>query len=261
MIPHLYLLEQLMFERVRERQREARQEQTLTGLWKPHHSMVCYLIGCLGIFFVAPGISMQQLVQPDQRAGSNCTRESVPESKETMVHPPIHAEEQLDMATELQTAVLERERLVQSGFSAEEIVALLWLRQWYHMGGSDRFELVRCWEFLRLLAKPQSGGHSRLTAAERRRLATILVRGPRAWGYSNDLWTLARVAEVIERRFNVRYHVSHVHRLLGQLGFSAQKPARLARERNDIAVEEFRGKRWSAIKKGAPRASHHRPGR
>jgi transposase len=110
-------------------------------------------------------------------------------------------------------------------------------------------------------AKPQSGGQSRLTAAERRRLAAILVRGPRAWGYSNDLWTLARVAEVIERRFNVRYHVSHVHRLLGQLGFSAQKPARLARERDDVAVEEFRGKRWSAIKKSAPRASHHRPGR
>ena len=72
-----------------------------------------------------------------------------------------------------------------------------------------------------------------------------------AWGYANDLWTLARVVDVIERRFNVRYHVSHVHRLLGQLGFSAQKPARLARERNDVAVEDFRSRRWKAIKKGS----------
>ena len=88
-----------------------------------------------------------------------------------------------------------------------------------------------------------------MTARELRRLRTILIRGPQAWGYPNELWTLARVADVIERRFEVRYHISHVHRLLGQLGFSAQKPARLARERNDIAVEDFRKRRWRAIKK------------
>jgi hypothetical protein len=39
----------------------------------------------------------------------------------------------------------------QSGFSAEEIVAFLWLRQWYQTGGSDRVQMVRHLEFLRLL--------------------------------------------------------------------------------------------------------------
>jgi hypothetical protein len=153
MIPHLYMLEQLVLERVRERQREARQEQMLADLWKPPHGMVRYLLGCPGIFFVASVTRVPHLEQPDQQTGSNYTRESVPESKNTLMYPQIHAEEQLHMTTHLETVALERERLVRSGFSAEENVALLWLRQWYHMGGSDRFELVRRWEFLRLLVK------------------------------------------------------------------------------------------------------------
>ena len=65
----------------------------------------------------------------------------------------IHNEEQLNMGTYLQVVALEQERLVQSGFTTEEIVALLWLRQWYQTGGSDRYQLVRRWEFLKLLVR------------------------------------------------------------------------------------------------------------
>jgi hypothetical protein len=35
MVPNLYILEQLVLERVRKRQHEAQQEQMLAGLWKP----------------------------------------------------------------------------------------------------------------------------------------------------------------------------------------------------------------------------------
>ncbi len=61
----------------------------------------------------------------------------------------IKAEEQLTIAGE--TDVPEMDRLAQSGFTAEEITALLWLRRWYQTGGSDRMEIVRHWEFLRWL--------------------------------------------------------------------------------------------------------------
>ena len=98
-------------------------------------------------------------------------------------------------------------------------------------------------------SKPQAGGKSRLSARDQKRLSAILIRGPRPWGWSNELWTLGRIAEVIRRRFGIEYSISAVHRIVVQLGFSAQKPARLARERNDEAVEEFRKKRWRAIKK------------
>jgi hypothetical protein len=45
----------------------------------------------------------------------------------------------------------DAEALTQSGFTPEEIVSLLWLRQWYQNGGSDRVEVVRHLEFLKLL--------------------------------------------------------------------------------------------------------------
>ncbi len=61
----------------------------------------------------------------------------------------IKAEEQLTIAGE--TDVPEMDRLAQSGFTAEEITALLWLRRWYQTGGSDRMEIVRQWEFLKWL--------------------------------------------------------------------------------------------------------------
>ncbi len=41
--------------------------------------------------------------------------------------------------------------LTQDGFSSEEIGSLLWLRQWYQNGGSDRIEVVRRLEFLKLM--------------------------------------------------------------------------------------------------------------
>ncbi len=53
-----------------------------------------------------------------------------------------------DVVTETLT---ETELLAQNGFTQDEIVSLLWLRQWYQNGGSDRVEVVRHLEFIRLL--------------------------------------------------------------------------------------------------------------
>src|SRR5262245_15364982 len=112
-----------------------------------------------------------------------------------------------------------------------------------------------------LASKPQSGGKARISAAQRKHLVDCLLKGPREYGWTTELWTLSRVAKLIRDEFSVRYHISHVHRMLRDLGFSAQKPARLARERNDQAVDDFRAKRWPAIKKSAPRRADDRPPR
>jgi len=60
-------------------------------------------------------------------------------------------EEHLEKESLLQAAGTETDMLAQCGWSAEEIVALLWLRQWYQTGGSDRVQIVRHLEFLKLL--------------------------------------------------------------------------------------------------------------
>ena len=67
------------------------------------------------------------------------------------MNPSISMEEQLEIETQGQAPVTETDLLAQCGFSAEEIVSLLWLRQWYQTGGSDRAQIVRHLEFLKLL--------------------------------------------------------------------------------------------------------------
>jgi hypothetical protein len=51
----------------------------------------------------------------------------------------------------VEPVVPEIEDLEEGGFSTEEIVSLVWLRDWYQSGGSDRAEVVRHLEFLKFL--------------------------------------------------------------------------------------------------------------
>jgi transposase len=100
-----------------------------------------------------------------------------------------------------------------------------------------------------LQAKPHRGKRPQLDAAQHQELVEILLTGPRAAGFANDLWTCPRVAHVIERRFGVRYHPSHVWKLLRNLGWSCQKPERRARERDEEAIRRWRKRDWPRIKK------------
>jgi hypothetical protein len=45
------------------------------------------------------------------------------------------------------------EALTKCGYSEDEIISLLWLRQHYQSGGSDRVAVVRYLEFLRYLLR------------------------------------------------------------------------------------------------------------
>ncbi len=67
------------------------------------------------------------------------------------MNPQITIEEHLEMETQVQATLTETDILAQCGFSAEEIVSLLWLRQWYQTGGSDRVQITRHLEFLKFL--------------------------------------------------------------------------------------------------------------
>ena len=82
-----------------------------------------------------------------------------------------------------------------------------------------------------------------------RRLLALLLKGALAWGYTTDLWTTSRIAEVIRHEFRVRFHRAHVGRLLARLGWSCQKPERRAIERDEAAIAKWKRYRWMAIKK------------
>jgi len=100
-----------------------------------------------------------------------------------------------------------------------------------------------------LAAKPVPGRPLKLGLEDRKKIVRLLAEGPLAHGFRTELWTLGRIAEVIDRHFGVEYHPSQVWRILISLGWSCQKPESRARERNEAAVARWRRVDWPRIKK------------
>lgn len=90
-------------------------------------------------------------------------------------------------------------------------------------------------------ARPNRGRVPRLTDEQVSSLVSLLRQGAQAHGWPNDLWTCARVAGLIQRHFDVRYHRDHVRKVLQtRLNWSHQKPETRAREQNAKEVERWK---------------------
>ncbi len=104
-----------------------------------------------------------------------------------------------------------------------------------------------------LRARPIPGRPPRLTEVQQERLRRLLLRGARAAGHTTELWTLKRIATLIERQFGVRYSAVGVWKLLRQgLGWSWQKPERRALQRDEDGIERWKRQAWPHIKKRRP---------
>lgn len=95
----------------------------------------------------------------------------------------------------------------------------------------------------------RAGRRPRLRPEDLRRIEKALKRGPEALGYETGLWTAARVAHLIEQECKVKYHPSQAWRILGQLGWSCQRPTGRAMERNEEKIQQWKQKRWPELKK------------
>lgn len=92
-----------------------------------------------------------------------------------------------------------------------------------------------------------------LTDKELKQVEKALLEGAHSHGFGSDLWTLARVAEVIKRETGVSYHPGHVWRVLRAMGWSLQKPARRAAERDEEAIATWLKETWPEVKRGPSR--------
>jgi transposase len=90
-----------------------------------------------------------------------------------------------------------------------------------------------------------------LDDAQKKELGKALLAGAVANGFPNELWTLARVAQVIGREFGLSYSTVNVWRILRDMGFSSQRPTGRAMQRDEGAIKQWRTKRWPALKKSA----------
>lgn len=106
-----------------------------------------------------------------------------------------------------------------------------------------------------LRGKPHPGRPRKLEPPQLRMLAKQLTKGAEAHGFTGAFWTTPRIARLIEERFGVEYHPGHVWRILhDDLGWTWQKPARRATERDEEATRTWKAEVWPQIeKKGVPR--------
>ena len=102
---------------------------------------------------------------------------------------------------------------------------------------------------LGLKAAGRAGRKPRLDALQLAEFDTALRRGAHAHGFTTDLWTLPRVATVIERLTGVHYHPGYVWYLLRRLNWSLHRPAKHTRERDEAAIRQWVQQRWPAVKK------------
>jgi transposase len=98
---------------------------------------------------------------------------------------------------------------------------------------------------LRSRGKP--GPDKQLSPEQLADLEGALLAGARAAGYEHGLWTLGRVRAFIAQRFGVRYSEVAVWKLLRELKWSPQKPARRAREADPAAIEAWKRQRWPQL--------------
>ena len=70
-----------------------------------------------------------------------------------------------------------------------------------------------------------------------------------AAGFASERWTLERIAALIEREFGVHYHPRYLERPLKAHGFSVQRPATRAKERDELVIAVWPKRDWVALKK------------
>ena len=112
----------------------------------------------------------------------------------------------------------------------------LWRRQW-SAGGT-----------VALASAGHGGSDCKLSADQQKQLAEMLDEGPVVHGWIDARWTLARVAELIERRFAVTYTLRGVSYLLHRIGYSQQVPTRRAIERDPEAIASWHRRRWPSVR-------------
>lgn len=95
----------------------------------------------------------------------------------------------------------------------------------------------------------RAGRKPKLAGRQLRQVERALRQGARAYGFGTDLWTLPRVAAVIERVTGVHYHPGHVWKILGAMDWTLQRPAKRARQRDPEKVRLWLNQRWPAVKK------------
>jgi len=144
------------------------------------------------------------------------------------------------------------DRLFRGGVSRAEAARILGVSRatttrWHRMWGSPGSGV--------LLATRPKGRPPRLGPRELAVVDRALLRGPRAWGYDLDRWSLAATAALVTRLTGKRHHRRHIGRLLRRMGWVIPPVGRFAG--SAFRRREFRDGEGNALalfeRRGRPR--------
>lgn len=100
-----------------------------------------------------------------------------------------------------------------------------------------------------LVSKGKPGPKPRLTPEKLKLVERALLKGPTAYGFATQLWTLERIATVIKKVADVSHGTTRVWQVLLALNWSCQKPETRATERDEDAIRYWKKVVWPRIKK------------
>jgi len=98
-----------------------------------------------------------------------------------------------------------------------------------------------------LAFKPHPGRKPKLTPARESQVLSWLRKNPKSFGFTTELWSAPRIAQVIRRKWRVRFHPRYLNAWLTERNVTPQKPQKRPRERNDQAIERWVRHRWPRI--------------
>jgi len=104
-----------------------------------------------------------------------------------------------------------------------------------------------------LRAQGVPGRPSKLTSTQQKIVLRWLSENPTEFGFPTELWTTARLAQLIEQEWDVSFNQRYLAAWLRYRGLSPQKPQRVARESNPKVIAAWLATEWPRIKKKARR--------
>lgn len=100
-----------------------------------------------------------------------------------------------------------------------------------------------------LRVKKAKGAIAKLSEDEFTKLGEYVSQGPEKCGFDCGAWTCALVQVLIKEKFDVKYSLSQIRRILHKLGFSVQYPKRILSEVDIEAQTTWLETTYPAIKK------------
>ncbi len=88
-----------------------------------------------------------------------------------------------------------------------------------------------------------------LSIDQEKQVLCFLKDSPTKYGFQTELWTAARLALLIQERFQICFHPNYLREWLTKRNHTPQKPIRRMRQRDENAIRSWIDERWPELQK------------